>query len=67
MARPIRIEYGGASYHAMACGNERREIFCVEVDRGGGTVLPVIKSLEKVESNRSKRQKYEQLMSRIES
>jgi REP element-mobilizing transposase RayT len=34
MARPIRIEYAGASYHVMARGNERRAIYRGEADRG---------------------------------
>ncbi len=28
MIRPIRISYGGAVYHIIARGNERRNIFC---------------------------------------
>jgi putative transposase len=33
MARPIRVEFPGAVYHATARGNERREIFRDETDR----------------------------------
>ncbi len=49
-------------------GRERPVDIAREMDyRDGGSVLQVIKRLEKVESNRPKRQQYEQLMSRIES
>ena len=27
MARPLRVEFAGATYHVMARGNERRESF----------------------------------------
>jgi hypothetical protein len=27
MARKIRIEYAGAAYHVMACGNQGRDIY----------------------------------------
>jgi len=33
MARPVRIEFEGAVYHAMARGNERRDIFRSDDDR----------------------------------
>ena len=33
MARPLRIEYEGALYHAMSRGNERRAIVCDDADR----------------------------------
>ena len=33
MARSIRIEHGGASYHVMARGNRRQPIFMDEDDR----------------------------------
>ncbi len=33
MARPLRIEFAGALYHATSRGNERREIFFAEEDR----------------------------------
>ena len=33
MARAVRIEYGGAFYHAMARGNRRERIFRDEADR----------------------------------
>lgn len=33
MARPIRLEYPGASYHVTARGNERRVIFKDDTDR----------------------------------
>jgi putative transposase len=33
MARPIRIEFAGASYHITARGNERRAIFKDDADR----------------------------------
>ena len=34
MPRPVRVEFAGAVYHVMARGNERREIFRDETDRG---------------------------------
>jgi putative transposase len=33
MARPIRVEYFGAVYHATSRGNERRKIFRDDEDR----------------------------------
>ena len=33
MARPLRIEYEGAFYHATARGNERKAIFKNDGDR----------------------------------
>ncbi len=33
MARPIRIEYGGAVYHVMARGNQGQAIFADDLDR----------------------------------
>ena len=33
MARPLRIEYPGATYHVTARGNERTEIFRDKEDR----------------------------------
>lgn len=33
MARPLRVEFEGASYHVTARGNERREIFRDDQDR----------------------------------
>ena len=33
MARPWRIEYGGAYYHVLSRGNERRDIFFDDRDR----------------------------------
>jgi len=33
MARPLRIEYAGAIYHAMARGNARQRIFRDDADR----------------------------------
>ena len=33
MSRPLRVEYPGASYHVMARGNERKEIYRGEKDR----------------------------------
>ena len=33
MARQIRIEYGGAHYHIMARGDQRRDIVWDEGDR----------------------------------
>ncbi len=32
MARPLRIEYEGGTYHITACGNEKRVIFDDETD-----------------------------------
>jgi REP element-mobilizing transposase RayT len=34
MARPLRIQFPGAWYHVTSRGNERREIFCDDADRG---------------------------------
>ena len=33
MARPLRIEYGGAHYHVTSRGNERKAIFRDDIDR----------------------------------
>jgi hypothetical protein len=33
MARPLRIEYPGAAYHAMARGNQGRAIYADDLDR----------------------------------
>jgi REP-associated tyrosine transposase len=33
MARPLRIEFGGAVYHLCARGNERQRVFRTEQDR----------------------------------
>src|SRR6266540_2691259 len=33
MARPLRIEYGGAHYHVTSRGNERKAIFRDDTDR----------------------------------
>jgi putative transposase len=33
MARPLRIEFGGAIYHLLARGNERRRVFREDGDR----------------------------------
>ena len=33
MARPLRIQYPGAVYHAMARGNQSRVIFADDTDR----------------------------------
>ena len=33
-ARPLRVEFIGAWFHVMACGNERRPIFRSDMDRG---------------------------------
>jgi hypothetical protein len=33
MARMIRIEYAGAAYHAMARGNQGRDIYADDRDR----------------------------------
>jgi len=33
MARPLRIEFAGATYHIMACGNQGRAIFDDDRDR----------------------------------
>ena len=33
MARKIRIEYAGATYHVMARGNQGRDIYADEHDR----------------------------------
>jgi REP element-mobilizing transposase RayT len=33
MARKIRIEYAGAAYHVMACGNQGRDIYADDRDR----------------------------------
>jgi len=35
MARPLRLEFGGALYHVTARGNERRSIFLGEEDGDG--------------------------------
>ena len=34
MARPLRIEYPGAFYHVTSRGNERKDIFKREYQRG---------------------------------
>ncbi len=34
MARPLRIQFPGAIYHAMSRGNGRQKIFCDEPDYG---------------------------------
>ena len=34
MARPLRIEYAGATYHVMSRGNARQAIFRDDIDRG---------------------------------
>ena len=34
MGRPLRIEYPGALYHVTSRGNERRDIFLDDSDRG---------------------------------
>jgi len=33
MARPLRIEYPGAYYHVMNCGNRGEDIFLTDKDR----------------------------------
>jgi putative transposase len=33
MARQLRIQYEGASYHLMSRGDRREEIFCDDLDR----------------------------------
>jgi hypothetical protein len=33
MARPLRIEYPGAIYHVLSCGDRREAIFRAEADR----------------------------------
>jgi REP element-mobilizing transposase RayT len=33
MARQLRIEYAGALYHVMACGDRREDIFVSDQDR----------------------------------
>lgn len=32
-ARPLRLEFAGALYHVMACGNAREAIFVDDEDR----------------------------------
>ncbi len=32
VARPVRIEYGGAFYHVTARGNERKKVFVSKAD-----------------------------------
>jgi hypothetical protein len=34
MARKIRIEYAGSAYHVMARGNQGRDIYADDRDRG---------------------------------
>jgi hypothetical protein len=34
MARPLRIEYGGAFYHVTARGNGRKRVFFAKADYG---------------------------------
>ena len=34
MGRPLRIEYPGALYHVTSRGNERRDIFLDDSDKG---------------------------------
>jgi putative transposase len=34
MARPVRLEFGGALYHVTARGDRREAIYEDEVDRG---------------------------------
>jgi REP element-mobilizing transposase RayT len=33
MPRKLRIEYPGAMYHVMSCGNRRQDIFLDDIDR----------------------------------
>jgi hypothetical protein len=46
MARPIRIEYAGAVYHIMACGNQGQKICADDGDRKGYEVYLETRALE---------------------
>ena len=71
MARPLRVEFPGAVYHVTARGNERKVDVARDLGyRDGGSVLQIIKRLEKsAQENEAwarKKPCYEKEMSSVE-